>query len=122
HQTARIHHQNAMTQVSHDGEVVTDEQHRGTGIALQVEQQIDDLALDGNVQGTHGLVAYQELRTQDHGARDTDPLALPAAELVRIAAHHVGGQADSFQHPGDPASTRLCIQAGLENPRGSADL
>jgi len=54
HEPARIHHQNSMTQMPDDGKIVADEQHCGTGVALQIEQQIDDLSLDGNVQGTDG--------------------------------------------------------------------
>ena len=38
---------------------MADEQHRGAEFALQIEQQIDDLSLDGYIQGTDRLVAYQ---------------------------------------------------------------
>ena len=51
-----------MAQMAHDREIVADEQHRGADVALQIEQQIDDLALDGHVQGTDRLIADQEFR------------------------------------------------------------
>ncbi len=110
-----------MTHVSHDGEVVADEQHRGADVALQFEQQVDDLSLDGDVQRTDGLIADQELGAEDHGACNADPLALAAAEFVGITAHHVGSQANPLQHLSDPASARPCVQAGFENTQRLGD-
>ncbi len=104
-----------------DGEVVADEQHRGADIALQIEQQVDDLALDGEVQGADGLIADQELRAEDHGACNADPLTLAAAEFVRIAADHVGGEAHALEHAGDPIPTRPCVEIGFENTQGLGD-
>ena len=66
-------------------------------ILLQIQEEIDDLSLDGNIEGAHGLVADDERRIRRESARDADALALPAAELVRKAPHGVGAHADSFE-------------------------
>ena len=56
---------------------------------LQLLEQVDDLRLDRHVQRRHRLVADDELRLERERARDADPLALAARELVRIALGHV---------------------------------
>jgi hypothetical protein len=48
-----------------------------------------------------GSSATIELRLQHERARDPDPLALAAAELVRVAVGSLGAQADALEHVGD---------------------
>ena len=52
---------------------------------LQVEQQVDHLRLNRDVQGRDRLVRDDERRFERERPRQADALALPAAELVRIA-------------------------------------
>ena len=51
-----------------------------------------DLRLHGDVQRGDRLVRHQQFRFQNQGARNSDPLALPAAEGVRQAAERGGVQ------------------------------
>ena len=51
---------------------------------LQVPHQVEDLGLDRNVERRDRLVGDDELRVERERAREADPLALPAGELVRI--------------------------------------
>ena len=73
----------------HDAQVVRDEQVGQAELLLQVLQQVDDLGLDGDVQRGYSLVADHQLRAQDQGAGDADPLALPARECVGIPGQRV---------------------------------
>src|ERR1700733_10862286 len=109
-----------MTQVSDHGKIVADEQHGHSGV-LQIKQQIDDLTLNGDVEGTDDFIADQKLRTQDHGPRDGDALTLAAAEFVRISAAHLRTQADSLQHVADVALPGARIQSGFEYLQGLCD-
>ena len=57
----------------------------------------------------HRLVADEELRRHRERTGDPDALALPAGELVRVAALQRGVEADPQHHfvePGRPSSSR----------------
>jgi len=83
----------------HHRELVGNEHHREPELVAQVEQQIQDLRLHRDVQGRDGLVRHYEVRLQEQGARDGQPLQLPAAELVRVTLQNLVGQADITQQP-----------------------
>ena len=68
---------------------------------LQRPQEVHDLRLDGHVERAGGLVQHQEPRFQHQGPRNRDPLALAARELVGIAVHGPGVDADLAQGVGD---------------------
>ena len=85
----------------HDGQVVGDEDVREAVLRLQVLEQVDDLRLDRYVERADRLVAHDELGVQRKSARDPDPLALTAGELVREPVGDVGAQADLAQQRGD---------------------
>src|SRR5262245_17768578 len=85
---AEIHHRDAVGAVAHHREVVRDEQVRELKPFLQVLEQVDDLALDRDVERRHRLVADDEARLERERARDADALALPARKLVRISLRH----------------------------------
>src|SRR3546814_14975063 len=61
-------------------EIVADEDERQMELALQLHEQVDDLALDRDVERRDWLVADDQPRPQDHGAGDADPLGLRSAE------------------------------------------
>ena len=93
-----------LEDVADDAQVVGDEQVGQPHLALQLQQQVDDLRLDGDVQRRHRLVGDDQLRLQGQRPRDADALPLAARELVRIAAGGVPGHADHVQQlPGEVA-------------------
>src|SRR6185503_7635607 len=98
---AQVHHGDAIADVLDDGQVVGDEQVREVHAALQVAQQVDDLRLDGDVEGRHRLVGDDEPRVHGQGAGDTDALSLAAGELVGIAARVAGRQSHQREQLGD---------------------
>ena len=78
---------------------------------LQVLQQVDDLRLDRDVERGDRLVEHQEARGHGQRARDSDPLALAAGELVRVALERVA--------PIPTISSRLTIRSSFSRPRAS---
>src|SRR5881409_4318873 len=94
---AEVHDRHPVAHVLDDAEVVRDEEQRESEPPLQVLQEIEDLGLDGDIQRRHGLVGDDETRPDGERAGDADPLALPAAELVRMAVARVGWQADELE-------------------------
>jgi len=79
---------------------------------LELLQQVDDLSLDGDVEGGDGLVTHDEVRLEGQGAGDADALALAAGELVGVAVGEDRVKPDQTQQlfhplpgllaPGDP--------------------
>ena len=55
-----------------------------TELSLQVGDELDDLRLDGDVQGGRRFVRNEQSRSADDGHRDHDSLPLTARELVWI--------------------------------------
>ena len=64
---------------------------------LQVFHQVDDLGLDGDVEGGNRLVGHDQLRPKGEGPGDANTLPLAAAELMRIAVVEVGVETDDSQ-------------------------
>src|SRR5437660_9791993 len=93
-QLAGVHHRDTMADVSYYRQIVSHKQVRQVELLPQVLQQIDDLRLDGHVEGGDRFVKDQELRLHRKGAGDADPLTLSAAELMRIARREVRLESD----------------------------
>ena len=84
-----------------DGEVVGDEEVGDVALAAEVGQEIEDLALDGDIQGGDGFVADDEIGGEGKGAGDADALALAAGEFVGISVGVGRIEADALQERGD---------------------
>ena len=98
HHVAQVHYADAVGNVLHHAQVVGDEQVGQVLLLLQVLQKVEDLRLDGNVQGGNSLVAHHKLGAHSQRAGDADALTLAAGELVRIAVHEVRSQTGVFHH------------------------
>ena len=48
---AQIHHGDAVADMTDDCDVVGDEEHRQIELPLECQQEIEDLGLDGNIEG-----------------------------------------------------------------------
>ena len=90
---AEVHDRDAVAEVLDDAQVVRDEEQRQPERCLQVLQQVQDLRLDRHVERRDRLVGDDEARLDRERARDADALALPAAELVRVALGRLRRQA-----------------------------
>ena len=80
---AEIHDCHAVAHVAHGSEVVRDHDVREAVLVLEVNEEVHYLSADGHVKRGHRLVESDDLWVQRKCARNTNPLALPAAELVR---------------------------------------
>ena len=95
---AEVHDRDPVGDVADDGEVVGDEEVGQVELLLQLDEQVEHLRLDRDVERGHRLVGDDELRAQHEGAGEADPLALAAAELVRVAPGRLGAEADALEH------------------------
>ena len=67
---------------------------------LEVLEEVDDLGLDGYVEGGDRLVADDQGRLHRQRPGDADPLALAPRELVRVAAGVLGQEPDAAEEVG----------------------
>lgn len=99
---AQIHHRHHVADMRHHAEIVTDEQDGQAQFVTQRLQQVQDVGLDGNVQGRHALVGHHEARTGNQGAGDGDALALPPREGMRVAAQMLQVEPAAGRHLAHP--------------------
>ena len=97
HDLARVHHEHSVGEVAHHAQVVRDEEVGEVDLPLQLAEQVEDLGLHGDVERRGRLVEDDEGRIGRERASDAHALALPARELVGIAADVVGLQADELE-------------------------
>ena len=89
-----------------------DEDDGHAGLALQIAQKIQNLRLDGHVQGGGRLIGDQQGRFAGDGHGDHRPLQHPAGKLERMLARPLGrfGNARHLQQLNGP---RQGLTAGL---------
>src|SRR5947199_2231158 len=116
-----VHDGNARRDVLDDGQIVGDEEVGEPELRLEVLEQVDDLGLDGHVQGRDGLVRDDERRARRGRARDADALALTAGELVRVPTQVVSRQADGVEELDDALFPQLPRRGELVDHEGLAD-
>src|SRR5205823_9031331 len=102
-----------VAEVLDDREVVADEQVGQVEVALEVEEEVQDLALDRDIERGNGFVADDEVRRERERPGHADPLALAARELVRVAAGVVASQADDLEGIAGPLVALLAIGHAL---------
>ena len=78
------HHAHPVRHLAHDAEIVGDEQHRHVEFRFELEQQVEDLRLDGHVERGGGLIGDQQVRLVGERHGDHHPLPLAARKLMRI--------------------------------------
>jgi hypothetical protein len=92
---AVVHDAHPVGHLAHDAEIVRDQQHRHVELVLELEQQVEDLRLDGHVECRGRLVGDEQVRLVGERHGDHDALALPAGELVRECFQPFLGIADA---------------------------
>ena len=114
----QVHDADTVRHVLNHRQVVADEQVGQPELSLQILHEVEDLRLDGHVQGRDRLVGDDQVRRQSQRTSKTDALELAARELVRVAIQDLLGQAnllDDFHDAlGDlPLTTCLLDAHGL---------
>ena len=92
---AGIHHRDAVAEFGNDPEIVSDEEDGHAEFAPQAVEQVEDLRLDGHVEGGRRLVGNEKLRVAGKRDRDHHALALSARHLVRVAVERLCGRGDA---------------------------
>src|SRR5882724_3330761 len=78
-----IHNGNPMADMGHRRQVMADEEIADPQRLLQMLQLVHDLRADRHVERRDRFIEYDQTRMRRQSSGDCDPLALPAAELVR---------------------------------------
>ena len=84
-----------------------DEQHGQTESLLEIAEQVDHLRLNRDIERRQRFVGDDEAGFDRQSAGDTDALALPAGEFVRIAVGVLGAQTDEVEQFGDTRLARF---------------
>ena len=119
----RVHHVHAVGVARDDAEVVRDHDHRDVELARQLLHEMQDLRLDGDVEGGGRLVGDDELGIAREPDGDHHALAHAARELVRVLSEPPRGigDADHLQEL-DGARPRLVLAHPLVDEKRLHDL
>ena len=96
-----VHDGDAVGNVFYDREVVGDEHEAEVHFAHELREEVEDLRLDGHVEGGDGFVGDDDLRLEGERAGDGDALALATGEFMRIFLHETRGEADGAHEGSD---------------------
>src|SRR3984957_1864094 len=117
----QIHDRHAVAHVTHDRQVVGDEDIGQTELALQVGEQVQDLRLDRHVQRGHRLVTDDQLRVERERPGDADALTLAAGELGREPVEVLRVQPDQFHQVLDLLLAVLALGGVVDGERVTDD-
>ena len=97
HDPPEIHDRDAVGDMADNAQVVGDEQHRQASCSCRSSSRLRICACTETSSAETSSSASRQLGLDRQRARDGDPLALPAGELVRIARRRVGRQPHQVQ-------------------------
>ena len=101
-----MHDTDIVGEISHDAQVVRDEDIGELEASLKVAQQLEDIGLRHDIQRGKRLVEHDDLRVQDQCPCNGDPLTLPARKLGGASSGEIGRQPDLLERFG-----RACLPA-----------
>jgi hypothetical protein len=96
-QAAEVHDGDPVRDVTHDAEVVGDEDVADALLRLQLDEQVEDRGLHRDVERRGRLVAEDDARVAGEGARDRDALLQATGQLSRLRAHERLVEAHGFR-------------------------
>ena len=85
-----VHHRDPVTDVTHHGQIVRDEEVGDAEPRLQVLQQVHHLGLARHVERAHRFVEHEHLGVEHQRPRHRDPLELPARQLAGKRSRRCG--------------------------------
>jgi hypothetical protein len=113
----QIHHHDPMAEVFDYSQIMRYKQEGDPALLLQILQEVDDLGLNGNVQGADRLITDKQFRLNSQSPRDSNALALAAAEFMGVALRVDRVEADRPEQFGDsrlPGRIVLCEPMNVE--------
>jgi hypothetical protein len=84
---SQIHDSDPMAHVFDDTEIVGDKKVGIPMTSLKFFNEVEDLSLDGNIQGGSRFIKNDKLGPRDESPCDPDALSLPSAEFMGIPIH-----------------------------------
>ncbi len=85
HDTAQIHHHHLVGDVFHHGKIVADEEIGEVVLLLQVGEEIEDLRLNGNIEGRDRFIEHENFGIEHERPGNGNALALAAGKHVGVA-------------------------------------
>ena len=82
---APAQHQGVLTQILDNAQIMRDHNEGEVQAGTQVVEKLQDGGSYRNIEGGNRFIGNKNLGLATHGARNSDPLALPSRKLVRIA-------------------------------------
>lgn len=93
----QVHDRDPIRDVFYDREIVSDKQVGKVELLLQVYQQVQDLALDGNIQCRYRFIADHKFWIECYRSRDADALSLTPGKFEGVSRHRTSWQAHDIQ-------------------------
>src|SRR5450631_3195273 len=122
-QAPGVHHRDLVGDVSHDPQVVGDQDEAHLALRLQIGQQLHDLRLHGAVQSGRGLVRDDDVGVQGQRNGDHDALPHAAGELVgEVVDPLTGGRDVDPVHQLDGLDLGIGPGGATVHPEHLADL
>ena len=100
HRLPRIHDHHVLRNLGYNAQVVRYQDDGGVHFLFQLAQQLQNLRLNGHVQGGGGLIGNQDGRVTGKRHGDHHALAHAAGQLVGIVVDDLFGRGDAhlFEH------------------------
>ncbi len=98
HHFSGIHNRHLIAHLRHHPEIMGDHHDAHADLFLEVEHEVQNLGLNGHIQGCGRLVRDEQFWSAGHGHGDHDPLPHPAGELMGIFVDALFRRGNS--HPG----------------------
>jgi hypothetical protein len=95
HDAPGVHHRDPVSHSGNDAKVVGDHQDASADLLLEFLEKLQNLRLDGHVQGSCRLVGDEQRGVARQCHCDHDALPLPARELVGVIVQTSGTIADA---------------------------
>ena len=100
HHFAGIHHDDALGDLCDHAQIVGNHHDGGIVICSELQHQVKDLGLNGDIEGSGGLIGDQYFRVAGQRHGDHSALAHPAGKLMWIFMHSFfrSGNLNLFKH------------------------
>jgi hypothetical protein len=92
-----VHHGHTVADVTHDSQVMRDEEVRDTGPFLDLDEEVEDARLGRQIERGDGFVAHNEPGIERESPRNSDALALSSTEIPCPAGDSIDGHSDAFE-------------------------
>ena len=118
HQVPQVHHTDIITYVADHRQVVGHEEVGDSQFPLDFLEQVNDLGLNGHIQGRYRLIAYDDFRVAGQRPCNAQPLPLPPAHLMGESLAHARIQVHNPQKFMDAVRYLLLGLAGPVTDNG----